>query len=127
MAKRRPDDFDLRAAIRSPAFTPAGADVAPLLDAVCGDDEAFADEAEHAGIAAEAGAVIERNLAASAPSAIDVATAPPRPLPVVARCRRGLARLLAEELRAFAPRVSGEGDVSFMFASPLSALWAART
>ncbi len=248
MAKRRPEGFDLRAAIRSPAFTPAGADVPPLLDAVCGDDEAFAaeaerallrvgapagraalerlgrerppargklahvvgrlaqetgdaglgdavetllldedaktrrnavialgklarpgaeaallaawereprvdhrrsiaaalgkvggeparallsslhtDDAELARIAAEARAVIERNLAAASPSGIDAEAAPARPLAGIARCRRGLEELLADELRDFAPEVRGPGEVSFLSALPPAALWRART
>jgi len=244
MAKRRPDDFDLRAAIRSPSFTPAVADVAALLDMVCAEDDAEAeralervgvaagraaiarldgergtargrlaralgrvalatgdgalgeaverllddedaktrrnaiiavgklgranaeelllaawsrdervdhrrsiaealgrvggeraralldglatDDAELRRIASRARSVIARNLSAAAPSGIDAESVPPRAFAYVARCRAGLAQLVADELAAFSPTVASESEVSFTSDKALSAPFVSR-
>jgi predicted RNA methylase len=79
-------------------------------------------------IAAEARLLLERNVSAAGEAALDLGTTASRPLPAIARCRRGLEELLAGELEAaWRPSVRAPGEVRMAFAGPLPSPLAART
>lgn len=64
---------------------------------------------------------------ASAPAAIDPGLGPEQPTVVIARCRRGLERIFADELAPLHPAIDGPGAVRVTLAGPLGDLFRART
>jgi 23S rRNA G2445 N2-methylase RlmL len=92
---------------------------------------ARAEDAELVRISERATMMITRTSSRAARGRLDVARAPGEPIAVEALARRGLERLLADELAA-APGVSGvgvsgPGRVQARLDGPMGALFAART
>ncbi|HEX8952417.1 MAG TPA: HEAT repeat domain-containing protein, partial [Polyangia bacterium] len=85
------------------------------------------DDAELRRVTHEARVKIRRTLGREQPGAIADDVAPAAPLSVVAHCRHGLARLVADELAQHGARVVDNETVALTLRAPLSSLWAART
>jgi 23S rRNA G2445 N2-methylase RlmL len=90
-----------------------------------------AGDAELRRIAGRALAMVERTLSRGAPSEIDLDCAPPHRLAVLVATRRGLEKIVAEELAGVHAvtdvRVEGPGRVLAQLGGPLRELFRART
>jgi len=88
----------------------------------------MSEDPELRRLIAKACLLLERRTTRDAKSTIALDVPLGLTLPVVARCRAGLAELLADELRALGPvRVTGEHLVELPFAGRLGELFMART
>lgn len=86
------------------------------------------DDAELARIASQSVLILSRTLHRASPSSIDGSKPPPRPVPIVFRCRAGLEPILESELgEAWKPRASGKGEVHGTLSGPLDGAFVART
>jgi 23S rRNA G2445 N2-methylase RlmL len=86
------------------------------------------DDPALARIASQSILILTRTLHRSAPSAVDGSKPPPRPVPIVFRCRSGLEQILESELGAeWKPRVAGKGEVHATLSGPLDGAFVART
>lgn len=86
------------------------------------------DDPELARIASQSILVLSRTIHRGTPSAIDGSKPPPRPVPIVFRCRSGLEAILESELGAdWKPRLAGKGEVHATLSGPLASAFVART
>ncbi|MEO6575729.1 MAG: methyltransferase, partial [Polyangiaceae bacterium] len=86
------------------------------------------DDPELARIASQSVLILSRTLHRGTPSAVDGTKPPPRPVPIVFRCRAGLEPILESELgEAWKPRASGKGEVHATLSGPLDGAFVART
>ena len=86
------------------------------------------DDPELARIASQSVLILTRTLHRGSPSAVDGSKPPPRPVPIVFRCRSGLEPILESEFGAeWKPRAAGKGEVHATLSGPLDGAFIART
>ena len=118
----------LRRALAEALGKLGGADALALLSR---DNVDAGDDAELGRLTHEARVKIRRTLGRVDSGAIADDVAPQSPLPALAHCRDGLARLLADELAAAkgvaGVRILDEETVALSLRASLATLWSART
>jgi hypothetical protein len=116
---------------RSPAAdsdAPNAATDAPTIGKAPDDNApAPASDPELARILDEARLKLARTLDRAQGGRIRADVTPRGALPLLAHCRHGLSRLLADELAPFSPRVLDDETVSLTLRAPLAELFRART